>query len=152
MPQYSDALFRQQFPEFADTTKYPQALVSMYWATGQEFISTSDSPCNALNGSSLALALNYMAAHLLALGLQAAAAGPGGPGSSQSGFVTSATIDKISVQTLAPPAKDGWQWWLAQTSYGQALWALLKVKSVGGMTIGGLPERTGFRKIGGVFW
>ncbi len=152
MAQYDDALFRKQFPEFSDTTAYPTDLLELYWATAREFIGTKDSPCNVLSGSTLALVLNYMTAHLLVLGRQAAQGGPAGAGSSQGGFVTSSSIDKISVSTLAPPAKDGWEWWLAQTTYGQTIWALLKIKAVGGLSVGGLPERGSFRKVGGVFF
>lgn len=148
---YDDALFRAQFPEFADTTKYPAALLSAYWSMATSFITASGSPCGALGASGLPLALNYMTAHLYVLAqLQAAAAG--GPGSSQGGFETSASIGEVSVATMAPPAATMWQWWLAQTAYGQALAALLSVLAVGGTSVGGLPERYGFRKVGGVFF
>jgi hypothetical protein len=96
-----------------------------------------------------------LTAHLLALGTMQTA-GAGGQGQSaggvQGGFITSATVGEVSVAKLAPPATNGWQWWLASTPYGQALWALLSVKAVGGFAIGGLPEREGFRKVGGVFF
>ncbi len=149
MPAYNDAAFRAQFPEFADTTAYPEVLIEMYFDLAMQFISTTGSPCSALRGAQLQVALNYMTAHLMALGKQNASAPPG---SVQGGFDTSATIGEISVSKLAPPAKDAWDWWLYQTPYGQALMALLSALAVGGLSIGGLPEREGFRKIGGVFW
>ena len=154
MAAYDDALFRSQFPEFSDQTKYPPALVSMYWSMAVDFISVSDSPCNALNGNSLALALNQLTAHLLVIGIQAQVASAGGAAgiaSNQGGFDLSATIGEISVAKLAPPAKDAWGYWLSQTPYGQALWALLELKAVGGFALPGLPESAGFRRIGGVF-
>ena len=54
---YNDALIRSQFPEFSDTTKYPQALLSGYWSMGSNFITASGSPCNAITGDGLAMAL-----------------------------------------------------------------------------------------------
>ena len=70
---YDDALFRTQFPEFADTTAYPEAMISAYWDMATNFISAEDCPYNVLNGSALALALNYMTAQLMTLGQQAIA-------------------------------------------------------------------------------
>ena len=150
--QYDDAKFRALFPEFSDDVKYPPAQIEVFWGVAVAFVGTQDSPCNVLNGNRLNYVLNCMTAHLLALALQDGQTSPGGPGSNQGGFVTSSSIDKISVSTLAPPAKDGWEWWLAQTSYGQRIWAMLQVLAVGGLSIGGLPERNSFRKVGGVFW
>jgi hypothetical protein len=147
---YDDALFRAQFPEFADTTKYPEALLSGYWDMAANFISPVDCPFNILNGGALALALNYMTAQLLTLGQQALANAT--PGSDQGGFIVSAKIGEIIIAKLPPPAANTWQWWLGQTPYGQALLAMLQVLSVGGLSIGGLPERQSFRKAGGLFW
>jgi hypothetical protein len=162
MAAYDDALFRSQFPEFADTTTYPEALLSGYWDMATNFINPSDSgatgtsscgcPYNfqILNGNSLALALNYMTAQLLTLGQQALANGT--PGSDQGGFIVSAKIGEIIIAKLPPPAANAWQWWLGQTPYGQALLAMLQVLSVGGLSFGGLNERGSFRKGGGLFW
>lgn len=150
---YDDAAFRQLFTAFADTTKWPETSLSMYWTVATDYISVSDNPCNMLNGNSLALALNLMTAHLATL-FNADATNvadgdaPGQPG----GVEVSASVGAVSVSMLPPPIKDAWDYWLNQTSYGQQLLALLKVKSVGGFYVGGLPERTGFRKVGGVFW
>lgn len=149
MPAYDDAAFRLQFPEFADQAAYPEPLIHQYFDLAMIFISATGSPCSALRGAALQAALNYMTAHLLSLGIQAQA---GAPGSSQGGFNTSSTIGEISVSKLAPPAKDAWDWWLYQTPYGQALMALLSALAVGGFSVGGLPEREGFRKADGVFW
>lgn len=150
MTVYDDTLFRTQFPEFSDTTQYPQSLISGYWDMAAIFISSDDSPYNMLNGDALALALNQMTAHLMTMGANAASGVS--PGSEQGGYETSSSIDKISVSRMTPPVKGMWQFWLAQTPYGQALLALLSVMSVGGTFAGGLPEREAFRKVGGVFW
>jgi hypothetical protein len=149
MSTYDDVLFRKQFPEFANATTYPETLISAYFDMAQMFISTGGSSAAILRGNQLSLALNQMTAHLLVLGQQAA---QGQPGSNQGGFDISASMGEISVSKLAPPAKDSWDWWLCQTSYGQALLALLSALAAGGFSLGGLNERSGFRKAGGVFW
>lgn len=146
------SIFRQQFPEFSDSTKYPDAQVTMANVMAQQFIDPVDTPCRMLSGDALALALNYMTAQILALAVLAAQSlsGPGGV-PAQGGFEQSASIDKISVSKVPPPAKDGWQYWLGQTTYGQSLWALLSLKAVGGLSVGGIPEGDAFRRAYGLF-
>ena len=93
-----------------------------------------------------------MTAHILSVAIMNAeslAAAGGAP--NQGGFEACATIDKISVEKVAPPAKDGWQYFLGQTTYGQMLWALLSVKGVGGLSVGGIAEGDAFRRAYGVF-
>jgi hypothetical protein len=149
------AKFRVLFPAYKDPVAYPDLMIEMYWELATQFISADDCPYRTLSGKVLETCLYYLTAHLLALGTMQTA-GAGGQGQSaggvQGGFITSATVGEVSVAKLAPPATNGWQWWLASTPYGQALWALLSVKAVGGFAIGGLPEREGFRKVGGVFF
>lgn len=151
MAVYDDALFRKQFPAFADTTKYPPEQISMYWTMATMFISDADSPCRTLSGAKLETALNMLTAHLLVLAASQTGKTGGAGSGSMGGFTTSATIGEVSVAKLAPPAANAWEWWLSGTPYGQMLWALLNMLSVGGYVVGGLPERTGFRKVGGVF-
>jgi hypothetical protein len=147
---YDDALFRAQYPEFSDTVKYPEQMIHMFWDVAIQFISDTDNPCSMLQGGARRYALNALTAHLMILSSQASQ-GPAGAGQSQGGYETGATIGDVSVSRMAPPVKNGWQFWLSQTPYGQQLWAMLSLKAVGGWSVGGLPERTGFRKIGGVF-
>lgn len=147
------AKFRVLFPQFEDPLKYPDAVLDIFYEVAQSFIDSADSPCRVLTGAQLGLALMYMTAHLLYLQTEAQKAVESGGGDvDQGGFVTSATIGDVSVTKMAPPASDGWEYWLSSTPYGAALWALLQLLAVGGLAIGGLPEREGFRKIGGVFW
>lgn len=154
MNGYNDELFRLQFPAFADKTKFPEPMIQLYWNMAMQFCTLDGSPYATINGDTYILVMNMLTAHLLQLGTQqkkgaggASASGGNGGG----GFTTSATIGEVSVAKLAPPVKDGWEWWLAQTTYGQMLWAMLDLKAVGGFSVGGLPEREGFRKIGGLF-
>jgi hypothetical protein len=155
---YNDENFRKLFPVFADPAQWPEATLQLYWDTGANFITTTDSPCNILNDGSLQFAHDLMCAHiatLLAVPAQGASGGGGGGSSgipTSGGVLQSASIGAVSVSMMAPPAKGMWEYWFAQTPYGQQLLALLAILGVGGLYVGGLPERRGYRKVGGVFW
>lgn len=136
------ASFRQIFPAFQSEEAYPYAVLNLFWGNAVGFLGDYDG-C-FLRGAALQSALNYLTAHLVASNdiLRR--------GQTPS-IVTGSTVDKIQVQRMAPPVRNAWQWWLATTPYGLALWALLKAQSAGGFYIGGRPERAAFRKVGGRF-
>lgn len=136
------AAFRAEFPAFADTALYPDAMV-LRWS---EMAACSLSEGCALNGDCYALAWQLLTAHI-GTTLTRAAAGTG------SGIVNAASIDKVSVSYAPPPYRSGWAYWLAQTPYGQQLQGMLSVKATGGFYLGGtaLPERNGFRGPGGLY-
>lgn len=87
-----------------------------------------------------------MVAHLLYIQGQVAT------GNGNAGAVTSATIDKVSVGFAAPPfGTSAYKFWLFKSPYGGQLLAMLDRCSKGGVYVGGLPERSAFRSVGGVF-
>ncbi len=133
--------FRALFSEFSNATTYPDAVLQLYWDTATAYISNQSGGCfvGALKIGPQTLALNQMTAHIAYLNSLAAAG-------EQGGVVTGATIDKISVQLEPPPSSNNWQFWLNQSPYGQALLALLKLKSVGGFYFGGFPTSIAFRR------
>jgi len=142
------ALFRQQFPDFVNPP-FTDAIIEGQWNIATCYITNEDYGC--LSGSCRAYAINAMTAHLLQLGINTAA-GVERPGGKTEGLVISATIDKVTVNMQEPPTDKGqFHWWLNQTPYGQALLALLKTRAVAGLYVGGLPERSAFRKVGGRF-
>lgn len=136
------ATFRILFPAFANATTYPNAVLDVFWASAVSFLGDYDG-C-LLSGAGLQSALNFMTAHLLQSNVLL-----------QSGqtavIVTGSTVDKVSVQLMPPPVKSAWQWWLFTTPYGVQLWALLSAQSGGGFYVGGRPEQSAFRKVGGRF-
>lgn len=134
--------FRASFPAFASEAAFPTPTLQGYWDSATCYI--SDVNYGRLKGSCRAQALNLMTAHLAALSVLIA-------NGQTPALVQGSTVDKISVTLTPPPFKNQWQWWLALTPYGAQLFALLQVKSVGGMYIGGLPETSAFRKVYGVF-
>lgn len=130
---FSDTLFRQQFPAFANTTTYPTATLQGYWDMGTCYINDNAGGCwPRLKLNKQILALNLMAAHLAALYAQI------NVGDSP-GVTQAATIDKVTVTLVPPPVPNGWRYWLNQTPYGQQLLALLEVSTVGGFFYGGFP-------------
>ncbi len=151
---YNDAAFRAQFPEFADVDTYPATTIGLFFTLAATFVQGDNSPCSFLQGAQLQAVLNYLTAHLMVISRQQNSATNGGeePGTAQSGFETSSSIGEISVAMLAPPVKDGWEYWLSSTPYGTALWALLSIVAIGGFSIGGLNPSGSFRREGGVFW
>lgn len=138
-------LFRLQFPQFSDAVKYPDNLLQMYWDEMTCFV--CDANYGQIIGRCRLFLLNLFVAHMMTIMLKAAAGG-----GKQVGFKTSATIDKVSVSTAAPPAPNMFRYWLGLTPYGLAALAMLEANTVGGDYIGGLPETAGFRRVGGGFF
>ena len=125
--------------------------------TFQEFQQTPDPTINGwVNlASSSAMAAWYAGATLTEQQLlvahighmmTAAAAGDG-----LSGPVTSASEGSVSASFQPPPTKTALQHWLSMSPYGLQLWALLRVAAAAGAYVGGLPERSAFRKVGGIW-
>lgn len=137
---FDPTLFRAMFPSFADTTKYPDALLEMYFGTATSYISAQLGGCypfvRKMNLQQQTLALNQMTAHIAYLNSIIATG-------QNTGITTGATIDKISVTLMPPPAGNSWKFWLNQSPYGQALLALLEVRAAGGMFFTSSPPVVG---------
>jgi len=136
------ALFRTQFPAFANVLVFPDALLQMYWDMATCYI--SDMNCGWLNNGCRLLAINMMVAHLAALNVLIA------EGITPQ-LIKSSTIDKITVTLEMPLVPNQWRWWLNTTPYGMMLLALLLANSAGGFYVGGAPELSAFRTVGGGF-
>jgi len=137
------AVFRAQYPAFADTSTYPDALLQSYWDQAVCFVSDSDYGC--LAGACRQQAINAMTAHLCRLN-ELIVSG------NQPGVAVGSTVGSVSVSLAQPPfGSDPWRYWLNQTPYGQQLLALLSAASVGGFYVGGNAERNSFRRAGGGF-
>ena len=140
---FSESEFRAMFPAFASETKYPDAVLQGYFDMATCYVENSDwfgyQDC-------LKQALYLMIAHIAAIATNVNS-GKAGAG----GVVTSAGIGDVNVAIQPPPIKSSFQYWLNQTPYGQQLLALLCAQFSAGVYYGGLPERSAFRKVGGVF-
>lgn len=140
--EFDVAQFRADFPEFADEQQYTDDELQSCWDAATCYVSDED--YGVICGDCRQRALNLMTAHLCKIQDNV------NKGKTNA-FVSSSTVDKVSVTIVPPPQSSYWDWWLSLTSYGQQLQALLSVRSVGGMYLGGSAERSGFRKVGGRF-
>lgn len=133
--------FRVQFPPFKNIVTYPNEQLQAWWNMATVFISDQNGGCYALGMTieQQSLALNLMTAHIALLNSKIAKGQPGG-------VLTGATIDKVTVQLMPPPASDQWQYWLNQTPYGTQLLGLLEMASAGGAFYGAFPIVPAFRR------
>lgn len=141
------AAFRALFLQFANAASYPDPLITAQWGMATAYVSPDtygDMPAQART-----YALQLMAAHLLALGTIIA---NGGTYTGTPGIVTQSKVGDIAVSLAQPPyGTSQWRYWLGLTPYGLQLLALLDAQAAGGFYVGGLPERSAFRKVGGIF-
>lgn len=69
---------------------------------------------------------------------------------SLTGEISSATIDKVSVSFVAPPAATEANHWFSLSPFGKQFLALRK-RCASPIYVGGSPERSAFRSAGGIF-
>lgn len=128
--------FRLLYPAFASVTDGVVLAVSVQ---AECFIAPTACGCTDQ-------AWMLATAHMLALRNAAAS------GNTQPGLLTGATVGGVSVSYQAPATgTSAYRFWLAGSPYGIELMALLKGCSVGGVLVGGYPERAAFRRVGGGF-
>lgn len=141
------AAFRVQFPQFADVTAFPDLVIQAQFDMATGFVQADTYGCVTVAVRTQMLYL--MTAHLLVLGVIIA---NGGSYTGTPGIVLQSKVGDISVGLAQPPyGTSQWRYWLSLTPYGLQLLALLDVQSVGGFYVGGLPERSAFRKVGGIW-
>jgi hypothetical protein len=134
--------FRTMFPEYSDVILYPDLTLQGYWDLATCYIFPFDECW--LAGCKRENALYFMTAHLTAMGDNILS-------KLSPGIRISTTIDKISVAIKPPPFANQWQYWLGQTARGQELMAFLSLVTVGGFTVGGVPQSPTFRNSWGGF-
>lgn len=120
--------FREDFPQFADTTRYPEAQVQFRLNLADVLLSEKTT------GKELfPYFVELFVAHYLALfAADSRAAAAGGAGGSASGVQSSKSVDKVSVSydtsaTLNPNA-GFWN----NTRYGAEFWQLITMFGAGG--------------------
>lgn len=135
-PVFDLSAFRTAYPVFDSV---PDATVQAAATAALCMIGQDGCECDAQMWQ-------LMVAHLLFTQQQVADGnGAGGP-------LTSATIDKVTVSFAAPPfGTSAYKFWLFKSPYGTQLLAMLDRCSKGGVYVGGLPERSAFRSVAGIF-
>ena len=133
--------FRLAFPEFGNTTKYPDGYIQRFITMASMFI-TKDS--GRIKDEVRVLALEYMTGHLITLSAldgQGNAQGDGNAG----GVLSSAHIESVSVAYQTAIAKDMFEQWIQSTPYGKMYWALLSANNPAGIFWIGSPRAFGIR-------
>lgn len=141
---FDETVFRAQFPEFSSPLKYPSTLLNAMFDVAKIRLTPYDNWL--ICGNRLQYALNLMTAHVTAL--RSAIAGGDGEGC---GIVQNASEGSVSVSMAVPRIKDGFDFWMMQTPYGQELLAFLKTLTAQGFYFGGKPEGSAIRDVGGSF-
>lgn len=126
------ASFRADFPEFTDTTKYPDGAINLQIGLAGYFLSSCRWDANIVDrGTELYIA------HYLALGARnAAIAAAGGiPGGGAMGPQASKTVDKVSVSndTKAVTLADAGHW--NSTIYGVQFYQLAMMVGAGAVQL-----------------
>jgi hypothetical protein len=137
-PAFDIPAFQTVFPQFAAT---PTATIQRWVGL------VANSPQGDWFGYHASLTDQQLIVAHVGYLLTPAGTGQAVPG----GALVSATEGSVSGSFAAPPVKTGLQYYLSGSPYGQMLWANLCIAAAGGDYVGGLPERRGFRKIGGTF-
>ncbi len=133
--------FRTNFDNYSSEDDYSDTLLNTQYEFGKCYIADND--CT-LGETCREYALQLMLAHLLFIRDQTNSG-------NTARVITSATEGKVSVSLAEPPSPDNWYYWLNTSPYGTQIIAMLEAESAGGFYVGGMPERKGFRKIGGRF-
>ena len=138
---FTPVSFREQFTAFQCTPAISDATLQAYFDTASLYISNQygDTYYGSLTLAQRTQALYLMTAHLTAISRSIATG-------QQDGIMVGASVDKVSVSLLPPPAKNQWQYWLQSTPYGKQLLVLLQTAGVGGFYIGGRPALPAFRR------
>lgn len=127
------ALFRQHFPEFSDTLKYPDDQID-FWAGAAEIMIIQ-----RRWGPMYSRGIELYVAHYLTLAARNAqvAAGGGNPGlgGGATGAVSSKTVGDVSISydTSSGIDESAGQWGL--TTYGQLLWNLILLFGAGAIQL-----------------
>lgn len=135
--------FRGAFPAYANAVTFPDAMLLAYFANATSYIDANDN-WSGLNSATLDWALQLLTAHITASFVLISKG-------KTNIIIQGSSISKVSVTLTPPPDGSSWEWWLSTTPYGIQLRALLDVQSAGGWSVGGIPERRGFRKAYGTF-
>ena len=143
-PVYDDVAFRNQFPQFENTTLFPPAQLESWWDMGNSYINIDNNYPWNFKSKQLQLAADLMCAHLAASFTLINSGTP-------SVIVQGSTEGSVSISLVPPVIKSSYGWWLATTPYGAQLRALLKVVANVGLYVGGSYENQGFRRAGGFF-
>jgi len=120
------AVFRENFPEFASTSSYPNAQIT-FWAGLAEQMLPAD-----IWGDTLDYAVQLYVAHEITLARQnAQAASTGGSPGGSGGPAQSKTVGQVSVTYDSEVTSEKDAGWWNLTTYGKQLYRLIQMFGAG---------------------
>lgn len=120
--------FRSQYPAFSDSTVYPDSMLGIWWIPATcQFSPVAN--CY-VSYDCVEQVLYAILAHYLYISTSAA-------NGVQTGYITSGTVDKISVSMQSIPVRNISDAYWIQSPYGQTYQALVAAISAGGMYFAG---------------
>jgi hypothetical protein len=130
MPEFVNTAFRAAFPEFADTVKYSDPIIT-FWATfAQAQVNWCRWGSQALNGTYL-----YVAHELVLAAQNQKTAIVGGAPGGQAGAATSKTVGSVTAQYDAQTTTERSGGWWNLTSYGKQFLRLARCYGAGAIQL-----------------
>jgi hypothetical protein len=122
--------FRADFPEFANTTKYPDSMVNLW-------LKVSTSLVNSARWEELTdIGIELLTAHHLTIASRDATAGAaGGSGGGISGPVASKSVDKVSVSYNTAATMYEGEAFFNMTGYGIRYLSMARMFGAGGVQL-----------------
>lgn len=134
--------FRTWYPEFSSITVYPDAVLESNFSIAECYLENQTN--SFWSEHCLKQGLYLLTAHIAKTGNLIASG-------QKAVLVASTGVAPVTVSLTPPPVGNSYNWWLQTTSYGAAYVALAQRMFGCGGYVGGWPERSGARKIYGVF-
>lgn len=128
LPTVSD--FRRDFPQFSDATKFPDAVVLFRLNLADTLIDGSEM------GDMFPYIAELFVAHYMALyAADIRSSSIGGAGGSNSGILTSKSVDKVSMGYDTSSTLNAEAGFWNNTRYGSEFWQLLMMFGLGGVQL-----------------
>lgn len=130
MQTFDIALFRTQFPEFADTVKYPSAQITLWVTLAEQMVRE----CVWKRSWTLGISL-YVAHEITIAALNSKAAKVGGTPGTSGGIANTKTVGQATVgyDSTSTSEKDA-GWW-NRTTYGQQFIRLARIFGAGAIQL-----------------
>lgn len=134
---FNAEVFREQIVQYADAALYPDALLLSYWNFSLNFCSEKINIFAQI--SSQQLILNLFIAHFIYINHKLNRKDLPVVLASSSAGAESASF------TPPPVGNSPFRYWLSTSPYGNQILGILDLLGVGGILIGGSPEKSAFR-------
>ncbi|NMP26852.1 DUF4054 domain-containing protein [Rahnella sp. SAP-1] len=130
LPTPSD--FRELFPQFADTTKFPNIRIAARLAVADRLLNE-----NVTGTDLFPYFCGLFVAHYMALDVaDNRSVAVGGAGGANSGILTSKSVDKVSMSYDASMTMDPDAGFWNNSRYGSEFWEYLMLFGAGGIQLG----------------